>query len=91
MSSGYIGFSSDTKGGSYVTGIVNAVITSWYQSQRLKAVMDSIIGFPADYSTIEPIFGLQAGTGQAFYNTIVGLKAALDTACVPITTLDKVA
>jgi hypothetical protein len=80
-----------TDGGNFIWTIVNHTIVAWQAAQRVRAEMDSLVGSPADYTKLEAPFGLAVGTGQAFYNTIVALKVNLDTACVSIGDMDKIA
>lgn len=90
MASSYIKYNqpAQTRGGNAVAAVVNEVLGAWYAVQRIKAEMDSMIGSPADYTQLETPFALVAGTGQAFYNTVVGLKANLDTTCATLNTID---
>lgn len=91
MASSYIKYNqpAQTRGGNAVYAAVNDVLTAWYASQRIKAEMDAMVGSPADYTQLETPFGLVAGTGQAFYNTVVGMKANLDTTSASLNTLDQ--
>lgn len=89
MASTYIHYNPSLKGGAAVYTAVNATLGAWYSAQRIKAEMDSLVGSPADYTQLEAPFGLVAGTGQAFYNTVVGMKANLDTTCASLNTLDQ--
>ncbi len=96
MSSNYLKYGpsqvSAGGGGAFAYGIVNGVLTAWYDVQRLKTQMDSLVGTaPVDYTQLEVPFNLTAGTGQAFYNTIAGLKSNLDTTCASLNTVDKIA
>lgn len=84
MASSYISFSNGT-----VSSLVNQTITNWYMLKRLNAEMDSLLGSPAVFANLETPFGLAAGTGEAFYNTLVGLRAAMDSACPALANLDK--
>ena len=84
MASSYITFSNAT-----ISSLVNQTLTNWYLLQRIAKEMDALIGSPADWTVLETTYGLGVGKGQAFYNTIVGLKAAMDTACIPLANLDK--
>ena len=83
MSSSYIVFSNGT-----VSSLINQTITNWYLLKRPNAEMDSMLGSPAVYANIEGPFKLTAGTGQAFYNTLVGLRATMDAVCPSLSNLD---
>ncbi len=86
MSSPYITYKNST-----VSSLVSQTLTNWYLLQRIVAEMNSLVGSPANYAALETPFGLAAGTGQAFYNTVVGFKASMDTACPVLANLDTIA
>ena len=64
-----IKYDRNTALGSMVSSVVNGAIQMKFLSARLKDVMDSAI-VAEDYAPVETLFGLDAGTGQEFYQTV---------------------
>jgi len=50
--------------------------------QQTKAVMDSVVGYPAVYTNLAAIYGWAEADCEALYNTVAGAVAALDAAAI---------
>jgi hypothetical protein len=91
MASTQVKYDTRTTGGQTLWGIVSQTLQTQATLSRIKNEMDAIVGSPADYTQLEVPFGLVAGTGQTFYNLVAGVLANLNTTCVTLPQLDKLA
>lgn len=83
-----ISYSQSTPFGNLSKQMINSIITAKYTAARIKPVLDAMVGTgPVDYTQIESQLGVTAGQGQAFYNLLTGMSAALN-AIVGLDTLD---
>lgn len=87
----HLNYSNVTPGGAAVWGAINASLIQWYTMLRVKAQMDSMMGVELDYTKFEQPFGLDAGTGQLFYDMVTNLTANLGIACATLKDVDKIA
>lgn len=83
-----INYNKNTVFGAIVAGNTGMLEQALENFSRVKKVMDSALGPTIDYTKLEPMFGLDIGTGQAFYNTVIGFWSALGT-IVGIADLDQ--
>lgn len=71
-------YTQNTQFGNLSAQMVSGIITAKQLGARIKPVLDAMVGTPPDYTQIETQIGVTAGQGQAFYNLLVGMTAALN-------------
>lgn len=68
---------------------VNDILVGTSSLSRLKSTMDDALGSPPVWANLEGgDFGISAGNGEAFYNTIVELWTALTE--IPVFTINSI-
>ena len=73
-----IKYSATTIFGKMTAETINDLLTATATLSRLKSTMDDAVGSPPDWTQLEGgDFGVEAGQGEPFYNTIISLWSSM--------------
>ncbi len=78
MANNHVSVNTTVLRGASLQSLVFALQRARGELAQVKAVMDQCIN-GSDYTALEALYGLPAGTGQTVYNIVAGAKSVMET------------